>query len=144
MSTESFLYGCILGIGPRGPGMNRFYPLNRAVIEALPDEIQWPSALVTRACFTVPMPHERAPFYRYQMIHFGASIKALDEYWADWLTQFESLLRKLYWERAYVHMEAEQFGNYDYHWEADYEPMFLEPPEPVRNWKFTGGPREFP
>jgi hypothetical protein len=124
--------------------MNQFYLLNRAVIETLPNKVEWPAALVTRASFAVPMPDESAPFYRYQMLHFGASINGLDAYWADWLSQFESLLRKLYWERAYVHMEAELYGRSDYHWEADYEPMFFDPPQPVRNWKFTGGPREFP
>jgi hypothetical protein len=40
-------------------------------------------------------------------------------------------------------MSAEQYGTFEYRWEADDAPMRLTPPQPFRDWKFTGGPRAF-
>jgi hypothetical protein len=85
MSAEGDLFGCIMGIGLRGEGLEELCWLNRAAIEALPDKVEWPAALLTRATFAVPMCDDAAPFYRHQMLHFGASVNHLEVYWADWL-----------------------------------------------------------
>jgi len=142
ISAEGTIYGCIFGGGPRGLEMNKFFVLNKTVIEALPEKLDWDSALLTKGTFTVPM-HDRDDFYRNQMIHFGASFNHLDLHWQKWLNEFEVLLRRLFWFEAHVHMEAELYGTYDYHWQANTGPMFLHPPKPIEKWEFEGGPRSF-
>jgi hypothetical protein len=143
MSEQGTIYGCIFGTGLIGsPKTNEIYRLNKAAVEALPDKQDWEQTVLIRSIFHVPMP-DTEYFYRLQVIHFGTAINHLDAYWETWFNQFEALLRTLYWLEAHVHMEAEGFGKHSYYWEADLTPMRSDPPEPIREWKFTGGPRRF-
>ncbi len=143
MSEQGTLYGCIFGSGLILSRHNsEIFRLNKAAVEALPDKQDWKQTVLVRGIFHVPDP-DTEYFYRLQMIHFGTAINHLDLYWEIWLNQFEALLRRLYWFEAHVHMEAENYGEHSYHWEANIDPMRLEPPEPIREWEFTGGPRSF-
>jgi hypothetical protein len=156
MSEQGTIYGCIFAGLPLGrpvPDYIRALEINQAAIQALPDKVDWDKGIyLTRDTFCVPMAestidnnyHPKTPFYRLQMIHFGASFNHLDLYWGDWLEQFEILLRQMFWFEAYVHMTAEIFyGEGPYHWKADIKPMFESPARPIEQWQFTGGPRKF-
>jgi len=60
--------------------------------------------------------------------------------------QVESLLSKLYWYSAKLHLETEHGGDHKYEWliEQDQIDRWLEdPPSPVSRWNFQGGPRVF-
>lgn len=143
MSEQGTIYGCIFGSGLIGsPMRDEFFRLNKAAVEALPDKQDWKQIVLVRSMFHVPMP-DTETFYRLQMIHFGTSINHLDLYWETWLNQFEALLRTLYWFEAHAHMEAELYGDHSYHWKANIDPMRLNPPQPIREWEFKGGPRSF-
>jgi hypothetical protein len=153
MSEQGTIYGCIFAGGLNGGILAdyvRTLEINKAVIDALPDKVdENKNIYLTRQTFSVPMiyygadPNPPTPFYRRQMIHFGASFNHLHVDWGDWLEQFESLLRQMYWFEAYVHMKAEARADDVYHWKANLEPMFEKPARPVETWTFTGGPRTF-
>ncbi len=140
MFSPSTLYGCIVGGGLVGPNMDWFFDANKARIDSLPEKTDWNSVLLTRDMFTIPM-RENTFFYRYQMIHLGASYNGLECYWEKWLNQFEDLLQTLFWHEAHVYITIDLGGQYDYHWKADVEPFRLDPPQPVQRWDFVGGPR---
>ena len=76
------------------------------------------------------------------MFHFGLSIHSfweLDGDAAEWLKDFESLLRRMFWEHAQVLVSTEYMGNYHYLWTAsgESELRYLEePPSPAKTWIF--------
>lgn len=100
---------------------------------------------LTRGMFSITGSTE---MYQSQIIHFAASIKALEQNWHIWLEKFETLLSKLYWFGAIVHLESELFeGDYQYQWvvtdEAVDQNLFNDPILPISQWEFSGGPRKF-
>jgi hypothetical protein len=145
MSEEATLYGCIIGTHGTTADWYGLYPLNKAAIDALPEEDDWPP--LVRSLFAVPMDYERpgTAFYRSQMIHFGASFNHFSEFWHLWLAKFEALLRRLYWWEAYLHLDMEIHGRFEYRWRVvpGSIPFFLDPPQPTTEWMFEGGPRDF-
>lgn len=150
MSTECTVYGCIVGRGiPQSPSIedwNRFYYLNQAVIDTLPPKVNLKSdLLVAQSLFTVPTPDsDPGALHRSQMIHFGASFKNLyDDIWENWLNQFETLLSKLYWFDAYMHVNIEYHGIHSLTWEADIDSIRQNPLKPVQKWEFIGDRRSF-
>ncbi len=144
MSHEITIYGAIFG----SPGpVDSFYWLyvkNREALGYLPARDSWPP--LERTFCTIPMNAGKPGFHRTQMIHFGLSFKNFEDGWSTWLQKFESLLRELYWTQVRLHLDSELYGHFDYCWDAT--PAALEgfrasPPQPVREWEFSGGPREF-
>lgn len=145
MSEQGMIFGCIFAHGSIGSEKSlEFYQYNKKVIETLPERIDWQTnTLVSKDMFTVPMPNENE-FYRIQMIHFGASFNHLDYHWETWLSQFEALLKRLFWSETYLYIQAEMFLSHtEYHWKANFSPVLEEPPRTIEEWKFTGGPRTF-
>jgi hypothetical protein len=141
MASEGKLYGCIFGMGYRLPHL---YPLNQAAIEALPEVADWKDSFVERGIFAVPMPSDTSvSFFRTQMIHFGMSRNYLVDYWDKWLLEFEVLLRNLYWYEAHIYLTSSTTYPHSYHWEAEFEVAFSNPPSPIQKWTFEGGPRNF-
>ena len=53
------------------------------------------------------------------MIHFGASYRALEYEWPLWVEQFETLLKRLYWASAVVHLDTELKGCHTFRWESE-------------------------
>src|SRR5262245_32683588 len=101
MGHEVIVYGRILGAS--GLLQDR----NRAIINRMPREDQWP--WLVRGMFSLPAGWPQGT-YRSQVIHFGASIKddPTDRgIWDVWLGKFEGLLGQLYWWSAAVHLETE-------------------------------------
>ena len=147
MSEQSRVYGCIVGVHGSTADWYGLYPLNRAAVAALPLEDDDPP--LTRGIFTVPMDYAspRSPFYREQVIHFGASFNHMSEHWHLWLTKFEALLSRLYWSETRLHLHIELSGCHEYCWRATWEggapPWHRSPPQPTAAWTFEGGPRDF-
>lgn len=140
MGHESIIYGRIEGPGWRPEDFGRLHRLNREMIASLPEEDDWP--FLTRGMFAVP-DDSRQGTYRTQVIHFGASLKEVEDDWAAWLSKFEALLRRLFWVSAKLHLEAERGGSHTYQWVAEPDQIdrwLGEPPLPVARWTFAGGP----
>jgi hypothetical protein len=144
MGFESIIYGRIDGPTWRPHDYRKLQRLNREVIDALPETDDWP--FLTRSMFAVPGEEPEQGTYRSQVIHFGASLKEVEQDWEAWLAKFEALLSRLYWYSAKLHLEAEHGGDHQYEWliEQDQIDRWLQdPPHPVSRWKFQGGPRVF-
>jgi hypothetical protein len=143
MGHESVVYGCIEGMGRhyRDESPDAMVRHNREVLAALPEDDDWP--FLVRSMFAV---HRR---YKTEAIHFGSSFKEIEWAWDEWLCKFEDLLRRLCWYNARVHLRTEAtVGHHDYLWEADHDQMMAAygspVPVPIRSWRFSGGPRDFP
>lgn len=133
MGHEVILFGCIEGAEPE-----RWGGLNAAAVAGLPAEDEWP--WLVPGMFALPVPWPRGT-YRTQVIHFGASLKDEpgDRSWQDvWLSKFESLLRRMYWWSATVHLQTEFEPDRVFRWvpTADaIDQMTAEPPHPVGAWE---------
>lgn len=138
------VYGNIIGATWKTEDYHKLQRLNKTIISNLPlDDNVYP--WITRNMFLVPDP-DKDKMYREQVIVFGASYKSVEDDWTQWLEKFESILIKLYWTSAIIHLETELMGKYTYEWTIkinQVENWFLEVPKPVQEWKFEGGPRSF-
>jgi len=144
MSPQSIIYGYIQGAEWMSSDMAKLHRLNREVIASLPESDSFPH--LSRGMFAVPGDTPPQSTYRSQIIHLGASIKEIEPEWRKWLEKFESLLRRLYWFNAAIHLRTEMLGDYDYEWTVDAKQIvhyFQDPPKPPTKWIFEGGPRSF-
>jgi hypothetical protein len=125
----------------------RLWHHNRRVIRSLPAQDEWP--FLTRRMFgSSPLFNSGregllSATYRGPVIYFGGSFSSIYVDWAQWLEKFESLLRRMYWEHAVVILVTEWLGQHVYRWDAEDANFAAEDPAPIRNWKFSGGPRHF-
>ena len=144
MSQQSIVYGYIQGAEWMHSDLRRLHRLNRQVIGALPENDTFP--YLTRAMFSIPGDEPPQGTYHSQVIHFAASMKEPELHWKAWLEKFESLLRRLYWFNAVVHLRAEVLGDVDYEWTVDANQIvhyLNDNPKPPTQWFFDGGPRSF-
>lgn len=115
---------------------------NLLAISTLPDDDTWP--FLSRSFFSSST-HSFQTTYKSQIIHFGGSFKQIEFDWEAWLTKFEALLSKMYWDEVHLHLFSEQcgFSWYHYAWKDENEDKAIYPdhPHPVANWTFSGGPR---
>lgn len=81
MGHESLVYGCIVGARWKVTDMRRLQQLNRAEIATLPETDEWP--FLTRSMFDIPGDEPEDGTYRNQLIHFGATFKAIEWDWAE-------------------------------------------------------------
>lgn len=143
MGHASIVYGNIIATAWKSEDHSKLHRLNAAVIESLPaidDQFPW----ITKGMFLVPA--DTQGIYRDQVIVFGASYKSVEYEWSEWLEKFESILKKLFWISATIHLETELFGDHKYEWLADCERMdgwFKDEPVVAALWEFKGGPRSF-
>jgi hypothetical protein len=138
---EAILYGRIIGAsGAVGENYRVLQDRNRAVINRLPREDDWP--WLVRGMFALPGGCPEGT-YRRQVIHFGASIKDDPQdvgVWDMWLGKFEALLRQLYWWSAIVHLSREFETDRTFEWTPTSESMDAlraDPPRPVGEWVRT-------
>ena len=117
MESESIVYGCIRD-WPSEQADERCLrrDTNRQVLASLPSGEAWP--FLGREMFSYCETAGEG-LYQTQVIHFGASYRALEYEWPLWVEQFETLLKRLYWASAVVHLETELKGCHTFRWETE-------------------------
>lgn len=141
MGHEAILYGCIVGASwHAGERFTWTHDLNRKALATVPEDDDWP--WVVRGIFALPSAYPQG-CYRRQIIHFGLSLKD-DPYdpgrWDVWLGKFESVLRRLYWLSATVHMSTDFEPRQVFEWvptERAIGKLYDDPPQPVDEWNRT-------
>ncbi|MCY1289774.1 hypothetical protein D9M68_175180 [compost metagenome] len=117
MESESLVYGCIRDWPSADPEQRRQRRAsNRRELDALPRGDAWP--FLGREMFSFCDAPGQG-LYQTQVIHFGASYRAVEYEWKLWVEQFEELLRRLYWASAVVHLETELNGTHTFRWESE-------------------------
>lgn len=117
MESESIVYGCIRDWPSDSVQESRLRrDINRQVLGQLPVGEAWP--FLGREMFSFcQQPGDG--LYQTQVIHFGASYRAVEYEWSLWIKDFEALLKRLYWASAVVHLETELNGTHTFRWESD-------------------------
>lgn len=113
MDSESIVYGCIKDVTEyHHDGRRR--EINRQAMLMLPKSEEWP--FISREMFAIPTIEIHPDNYQTEVMHFGASYKAVEYEWSEWMKQFESLLDSMYWVSAVVHLETELSGTHTFTW----------------------------
>ena len=155
MGKITTIHGCIFGNPGSMNRSDRFLRIvgaNARAIDQLPATDEYPP--LTRNMFSITASDYTQPgFYKYQMIHFAASLKYIDEAWEEWLRKLEALLRVMYWKKVNLKLELEwppdgfDERSYEYTWlptDVALNACFgSESPLPIDAWVFSGGPRSF-
>lgn len=116
MDQESIVYGCIKdAVGFNGDTQRR--SINRTAMLSLPKADDWP--FLCQEMFAIPQLKVGQGNYQTEVMHFGASYKAVEYEWEQWIAKFEELLSCMYWVSATVHLETELSGTHTFTWEAD-------------------------
>ncbi|MBS7660925.1 hypothetical protein I0D00_03025 [Pseudomonas lalucatii] len=117
MESESIVYGCIRDWPADSAEQSRLRrELNRQALGELPSADAW--SLLGREMFACCEP-PGDDLYQTQVIHFGASYRAVEYEWSLWVEQFEALLKRLYWASAVVHLDTELNGTHTFRWESE-------------------------
>ncbi len=116
MDQESIVYGCIKD-SIHNDQQNKRIQANRSAMLSLPSADDWP--FLCQEMFSIPEQVPHSEYYQTEVMHFGASYKAVEYEWKEWITQFEALLSKMYWISATVHLETELSGTHIFTWETD-------------------------
>ena len=116
MDQESIVYGCIKDIPEFASERDRLLA-NRHAMLSLPNAEEWP--FLCQEMFSIPDEKSFNNSYQTEVMHFGASYKAIEYEWDSWIAQFETLLSKMYWVSATVHLETELSGTHTFTWETD-------------------------
>lgn len=115
MEKESIVYGCI-------KDSLKFYEdaprrqTNRKAMLSLPKADDWP--YLCKEMFSIPRIEPVTEHYQTEVMHFGASYKAIEYEWGQWIDMFESLLNSMFWVSAVVHLETELSGLHTFTWEC--------------------------
>jgi hypothetical protein len=110
---------------------------NEAALEALPEHDEFPP--LCRPMFGWPPAGAAMITYTHRLIHLAASMKELDWYLRDWLDKFEGLLRRLYWESAFVRVETAYLGTHEFSWRPTrkwVECLCEGRLSPIKEWAF--------
>ncbi|GAB1270170.1 hypothetical protein NBRC116493_34240 [Aurantivibrio infirmus] len=115
MDQESIVYGCIKDAAYYYDESQR-RRVNRDAMLMLPHEDEWP--FLSQEMFSVPRLEGSKGQYQTEVMHFGASYKAVEYEWDQWVSQFEGLLKRMYWVSAVVHLETELNGTHTFVWHS--------------------------
>ena len=111
---------------------------NEAVLSALPLVDAFPP--LSRPMFAWPPADAPDIVYRNRILHFAACVKNADFVARDWLDKFETLLRQLYWQSAYVRIQPTYMAALEFKWEVA-SPWCDELCKgrlgPIGDWTFT-------
>jgi hypothetical protein len=108
------------------------------VLESLPDEDKWPP--LCKPMFGWPPSGAPLITYERRLVHFAASVKNVDFALRDWLDKFESLLRRLYWQEAYLRVEQGYIGPHEFRWRPKknwIDALYGGHITPITEWDFT-------
>jgi len=115
MDQESIVYGCIKDVAATQLDANR-RRANRVAMLNLPTSEDWP--YLCREMFSLPRIETSGDNYLTEVMHFGASYKAIEYEWTQWMKKFEALLDSMYWVSAVVHLQTELSGEHTFTWES--------------------------
>jgi hypothetical protein len=117
MDQETIVYGIIKDVASTD---HRFQVKSRLIncdaLLELNEEDTFP--YLTSSMFSIPEEDLEHGTYQTQVIHFAASYQAVEYHWEQWMTKFETLLKKMYWVSATVHLETELSGKHTFFWES--------------------------
>lgn len=116
MDQESIVYGCIKDARMDIQEGERVLT-NRQAMLSLPRADDWP--FLCQEMFAIPHVKVNQGNYQTEVMHFGASYKAVEYEWEQWVASFESLLSKMYWVSATVHLETELSGTHTFTWDSN-------------------------
>lgn len=115
LDQESIVYGCIKDFPTEAWG-SEHRRVNRQAMLSLPEAADWP--YLSREMFSMPRIEISNDSFLTEVIHFGASYKAIEYEWNEWMQKFETLLDSMYWVSAIVHLETELTGAHTFTWES--------------------------
>ncbi len=115
MDQESIVYGCIKDASFFEEDSNR-RRINRQAMLNLPKADGWP--FLCQEMFAIPRVEIDQANYQTEVMHFGASYKAVEYEWEQWIQKFEELLSQMYWVSATVHLETELSGTHTFTWDS--------------------------
>jgi hypothetical protein len=78
-------------------------------------------AFLSRELFSVPVLLSYDDLQQSSVIHFGSAYKGIEYEWGLWITHFEQLLQKMYWDSVIVHLETELSGVHTFTWDSGNE-----------------------
>lgn len=113
MDQESIVYGCIKDTRMDLIAGERI-AINRNAMLSLPKADDWP--FLCQEMFAIPHLQLNQGNYQTEVMHFGASYKAVEYEWEQWIASFEALLSQMYWVSATVHLETELSGTHTFTW----------------------------
>ncbi len=116
MDQESIVYGCIKDASFFELDSAR-RKINRQAMLNLPKADGWP--FLCQEMFAIPRVEVDQANYQTEVMHFGASYKAVEYEWEQWIHKFEELLRGMYWVSATVHLETELSGTHTFIWDSN-------------------------
>ncbi len=118
MDQESIVYGIIkdIAMAPETDATQRRM-VNSFCLLDLPQTFDSASPFLCGDMFTLPGMDAISGAYHTQVIHFGASYRAVEYEWELWMQKFEDLLKQMYWVSATVHLETELSGKHTFSWE---------------------------
>jgi hypothetical protein len=94
---------------------------NSDIIKSLPAADKWPP--LSREMFAICNNYKNhtGPNFEYwgRIIHFGANLKSVEQEWGEWRNKFESLLTRLYFMEARVHVQTEYMRLDTSSWKVD-------------------------
>lgn len=119
MSHESIVYGCIKDIvySDDRADVQARREINRRVLQSLPSSEDWP--LLSREMFAQPANAIVVDDLHTDVVPFGNSYKGVEYEWEQWLQRFETVLQKMFWVSATVHLETELNGVHTFTWNAE-------------------------
>jgi hypothetical protein len=113
---------------------------NLQVLEQVPMKDEWPPLI--RPMFGITGPSVGEGAYDHDLIHFGVTLKGMDdEDGLNWIAKFESLLARLSWYEAVMHIHW-CFGDRKFSWVADkdqLEQLGLRSRMTIDRWRFDDG-----
>jgi hypothetical protein len=146
MGSIDLIYGSIFSYvgGQSHPDYARRISETLWALELLPVEDDYPP--LTRNMFSLTASRYAVPgLYQKLVIHFGLTVKNIEEEWDTWLDKFESVLEIIEWREARAHLEFEYAPDglaekrFDYRWAFPHGAGRTD----RASWEFEGGPREF-
>jgi hypothetical protein len=111
---------------------------NEDVLRSLPETDEWPP--LCRPMFAWASVDALMIVYKNRLIHLAASLKQMDWELRDWLDKFEGLLRRVYWESAYIRFEAAYIGTHEFAWQPTkgwVSELCQGRLSPIVEWSFT-------
>ncbi|AKK72016.1 hypothetical protein HX13_19045 [Chryseobacterium sp. P1-3] len=57
-------------------------------------------------------------YYEDPVISFGATYKQIEYYWAEFILEFENILRQIDFDTAKIQLETEIMGTYNFFWKS--------------------------